>query len=323
MPFSTSLTRLLRIEHPVILAPMGFVSGGALAGAVSAAGGFGIIGGGYADPDWLEREFAAAGNQRVGCGFITWALAERPASLDLALSYHPAAIMLSFGNAAPFLPKIKKAGLLVICQVQHFAQARAVLMEGADIVIAQGTEAGGHGGGRSTLPLVPAVVDMVAKSGRSVPVVAAGGITDGRGLAAALTLGADGVLMGTRFYVASEALASLGAKNRVVAASGDDTLRTTVFDLARGYQWPREYTGRAVRNRFAEAWHGHEDALTANDGERARYAEAAARGDADIAVVFAGEGIDLVHAIEPAATILAHVIHEAEAAIARTASIHR
>ena len=306
-----------------MLAPMGFVSGGALAGAVSAAGGFGIIGGGYADPDWLEREFAAAGNQRVGCGFITWALAERPASLDLALSYHPAAIMLSFGNAAPFLPKIKKAGLLAICQVQHLAQARAVLMEGADIVIDQGTEAGGHGGGRSTLPLVPAVVDMVAKSGRSVPVLAAGGITDGRGLAAALTLGADGVLMGTRFYVASEALASLGAKNRVEAASGDDTLRTTVFDLARGYQWPQEYTGRAVRNRFAEAWHGHEDALTANDGERARYAEAAARGDADIAVVFAGEGIDLVHAIEPAATILAHVIHEAEAAIARTASIHR
>ena len=323
MPFSTSLTRLLRIEHPVILAPMGVVSGGALAGAVSAAGGFGIIGGGYADPDWLEREFAAAGNQRVGCGFITWALAERPASLDLALSYHPAAIMLSFGNAAPFLPKIKKAGLLAICQVQHLAQARGVLMQGADVIIAQGTEAGGHGGGRSTLPLVPAVVDMVAKSGRSVPVVAAGGITDGRGLAAALTLGADGVLMGTRFYVASEALASLGAKNRVVAASGDDTLRTTVFDLARGYQWPREYTGRAVRNRFAEAWHGHEDALTANDGERARYGEAAARGDADIAVVFAGEGIDLVLAIEPAATILAHVIHEAEAAITRTASIHR
>ena len=174
MPFSTSLTRLLRIEHPVILAPMGFVSGGALAGAVSAAGGLGIIGGGYADPDWLEREFAAAGNPPVGCGFITWALMERPASLDLALSYRPAAIMLSFGNAAPFLPKIKKAGALAICQVQHLAQARTVLMEGADIIVAQGTEAGGHGGGRSTLPLVPAVVDMVAKSGRSVPVVAAG-----------------------------------------------------------------------------------------------------------------------------------------------------
>lgn len=323
MAFDTRLTRLLGIEHPVILAPMGFIAGGALAGAVSAAGGFGIIGGGYAYPDWLEREFGAASNQRVGCGFITWALAERPASLELVLSYHPAAIMLSFGDAAPFLPKIKKAGALAICQVQHLAQARKVLMEGADIIVAQGTEAGGHGGGRSTLPLVPAVVDMVAKSGRSVPVVAAGGITDGRGLAAALMLGAGGVLMGTRFYVASEALASTGQKDLVVAASGDDTLRTTVFDLARGYQWPPEYTGRAVRNRFAEAWHGREDALTANDGERARYAEAAARGDPDIAVVFAGDGIDLIHAIEPAATILARVIRGAETAIARTASIRR
>jgi len=109
----------------------------------------------------------------------------------------------------------------------------------------------------------------------------------------------------------------------MVAASGDDTLRTTVFDLARGYNWPQQYTGRAVRNRFADAWHDHEDALTANAGERARYAEAAERGDADIAVVFAGEGIDLIHAIEPAATIFAHVIHGAEAAIARTASVHR
>ena len=90
MAISTSLTKRLGMEHPVILAPMGFVSGGALAAAVCAGGGFGIIGGGYADPDWLEREFALAGNCPVGCGFITWALAKRPATLDLALSHHPA-----------------------------------------------------------------------------------------------------------------------------------------------------------------------------------------------------------------------------------------
>src|SRR5438067_9493157 len=221
--------------------------------------------------------------------------AGRPAALDIALQHQPAAIMLSFGDAAPFLPTIKRAGVLAICQVQSLAQARAVLRDGADIIVAQGTEAGGHGGGRAILALVPAVVDLVAGAGHRVPVVAAGGITDGRGLAAALMLGADGVLMGTRFYVASESLAAAGAKTRVVAASGDDTLRTTVFDLARGYNWPQEYTGRAVRNRFADAWHGLEDALVQNDAERARYAEAAARGDADIAVVFAGEGIDLVH----------------------------
>jgi nitronate monooxygenase len=317
MAIVTNLTQRLGIEHPILLAPMGFVAGGALAAAVSAAGGFGMIGGGYADPDWLEREFTAAGACRVGCGFITWALAERPAALDVALQHQPAAIMLSFGDAAPFLPKIKRAGVLAMCQVQSLAQARAVLRDGADIIVAQGTEAGGHGGGRSTLPLVPAVVDLVAGAGRRVSVVAAGGITDGRGLAAALMLGADGVVMGTRFSVASESLASPGAKARVVAASGDETLRTTVFDIARGYTWPKVYTGRAVRNRFAEAWHGREDALARDEAARTRYAEAAAQGDADIAVVFAGEGMDLIHAVEPAAAILARVIREAEAALAR------
>jgi nitronate monooxygenase len=317
MALSTRLTQRLGVVHPVMLAPMGFVSGGALAAAVGGAGGFGIIGGGYADPDWLEREFAAAGNQSVGCGFITWALAERPGALEVALRYRQAAVMLSFGDTAPFLPRIKSAGALAICQVQSLAQARAVLVQGADIIVSQGTEAGGHGGSRSTLPLVPAVVDLVAASDRDVPVVAAGGITDGRGLAAALVLGADGVLMGTRFYAASEALASSAGKARVVAASGDDTLRTTVFDIARGYDWPQEYAGRAVRNRFSDTWHGREAALARDDAERARYAEAAARGDADIAVVFSGEGIDLVRTVEPATANLARVISEAEAALAR------
>jgi nitronate monooxygenase len=147
--------------------------------------------------------------------------------------------------------------------------------------------------------------------------VAAGGIADGRGLAAALMLGADGVLMGSRFYVACESLASPGAKARVVAASGDDTLRTSVFDIARGYNWPAEYTGRAVRNRFSAAWHRREDALARDENERARYADSAVGGDADVAVVFAGEGIDLIHTVEPAARIVDRVIREAEAALAR------
>jgi nitronate monooxygenase len=125
------------------------------------------------------------------------------------------------------------------------------------------------------------------------------------------------VLMGTRFYVASESLAAPGAQAQVVAASGDETLRTTVFDIARGYTWPQGYTGRAVRNRFSEAWHGREDALARDEAARACYDEAAARGDADTAVVFAGEGIDLIHGVEPAAAILARVIREAEGALAR------
>lgn len=318
MTLRTRLTDQLNIRHPVLLAPMGYVAGGALAAAVSAAGGLGLIGGGYAEADWLERELAAAGNQRVGCGFITWALAERPGTLDIALGHAPAAVMLSFGDASPFIPRIKKTGALAICQIQSLGQARAVLDQGADIIVAQGTEAGGHGGLRSTLPLVPAVVDLVAASGRAVPVVAAGGIADGRGLAAALMLGADGVLMGSRFYAAEESLAPPAGKARVAAGSGDDTVRTRVFDIVRNRDWPPEYTGRALRNRFTAAWHGREAALTeAAAGENKRYAAAAAGGDVDTAVIFTGEGIDLMDAVEPAGAILERVMADAEAALAR------
>jgi nitronate monooxygenase len=319
MALRTRLTERLGIRHPVLLAPMGFVSGGALAAAVSAAGGLGLIGGGYADAEWVDHEFAAAGNQRVGCGFITWAMARRPAALDEAMRHAPAAVMLSFGEAAPFIPRIKKAGAFVICQVHSVRQARQVLGEGADVIVAQGTEAGGHGGGvRSTFPLVPAVADMVAQSGLDVLVVAAGGIADGRGLAASLMLGADGALIGTRFLAATESLAAPAAKARVVSASGDDTLRTKVFDIVRGYDWPAEFCGRALVNRFSRTWHGQEEALTtAGAGERGRYAAAAAAGDVDTAVVFAGEGADLIHDIEPAGVILNRTVAEAEAALAQ------
>lgn len=317
MALRTRLTEKLGIRHPVLLAPMGYVAGGALAAAVSAAGGLGLIGGGYAEAEWLEREFAAAGNQRIGCGFITWALARQPAALDLALRHSPAAVMLSFGEAAPFIARIKGAGALAICQVQSLAQARIALAEGADIIVAQGTEAGGHGGRRATLPLVPAIADLGA--GRAAIVVAAGGIADGRGLAAALMLGADGVLMGTRFYAAEEALGAPAVKARLAAVGGDDTLRTTVFDIVRGRDWPAEFTGRAIGNRFSAAWHGREGALaSAGEAERARYAAAAEAGDPETTVAFAGEGIDLIGAIEPAGAILERVVREAEAALARS-----
>jgi len=318
MTLRTPLTEKLGIRHPVLLAPMGGVSGGALAAAVSAAGGLGLIGGGYADPEWVEREFAAAGNLRVGCGFITWSLALRPETLDHALDHAPAAIMLSFGDASPFIPRIKAAGALVICQIQSVRQAREVLELGADVIVAQGTEAGGHGGQRATFPLVPAVVDLVASARRNVPVVAAGGIVDGRGLAAALMLGADGVLMGTRFYASEESLAMLAAKARVVAHGGDETVRTTIFDIARGYDWPASFTGRALVNRFTATWHGREEALEREAAaERARYAKAATSGDFDTAVIFSGEGIDMIHSIEPARVIVERLVADAEAALAR------
>ena len=170
---------------------------------------------------------------------------------------------------------------------------------------------------RATLPLVPAVVDAVAASGRDVPVVAAGGIADGRGVAAALMLGAAGVMMGTRFHAAEESLLPRPAKMRIVKGSGDNTLRTKIFDIAAGGDWPQEYTGRVLPNRFSEEWRGREAMLVADPTELVRYAEARAANDFDTAVIHAGEGIDLIHAIEPAGEILARVVAEAETALAQ------
>ena len=317
MALQTRLTQRLGIRHPILSAPMGSTAGGALAAAVSAAGGLGLIGGGAAHPKWVEDQFAAAGNQRVGCGFITWCLAERPGSLDLALAHSPAAMMFSFGDASPFIPKVKAAGIPVICQVQTVAMARAAIELGADILIAQGAEAGGHGGRRATFPLVPAVVDEAERSGREVLVVAAGGIADGRGLAAALMLGADGVLIGTRFHVAEELLATAATKARIVGASGDATVRTHVFDIARDNPWPVEFTGRGLANPFTEAWHGREAALKADAAAKAQYNEAFDGQDLDTAVVWASEGIDLIQEIEPAGAIVPRIVAEAEAALAR------
>ena len=199
----TALTRLLGIEHPILLAPMGSAAGGKLAAAVTNAGGLGLIGSGYANVDAIRKELTEAGNARVGIGFILWALERNPSALDVALDARPAAVMLSFGDPTPFTDRIREAGCKIICQVQTLAQAREAAAAGADIIIAQGRDAGGHSGmTRGTMGLVPAVVDAVAP----IPVVAAGGIADGRGLAAALALGAAGVSMGTRFTASRESL---------------------------------------------------------------------------------------------------------------------
>src|SRR5690349_3074345 len=154
---------------------MGSAAGGRLAAAVTNAGGLGLVGSGYANADTIRKELAEAGNARVGIGFILWALEKNPGALDVALDAKPAAVMLSFGDPTPFAGRIRQAGCRIICQVQTLAQAREAAAAGADIIIAQGRDAGGHSGmTRGTIGLVPAVVDAVAP----IPVVAAGGIAD-------------------------------------------------------------------------------------------------------------------------------------------------
>ena len=253
MPVSTRLTELLGVRHPILLAPMDLVSGGRLAAAVSRAGGFGMVGGGYGDEDWLAREMDAAGDARVGVGFITWSMAKKPRVLDLALERRPPAVMLSFGDVRPHAERIRRTGATLICQVQTLEQAREALEAGADVLVAAGAEGGGHGVARGTFTLVPAVADLARGA---VSVVAAGGVADGRGLAAALMLGADGVLVGTRFYATQEAAGFQAAKERIVAASGDRTVRGILFDIARRSIWPTPFTGRVLRTTSPSAGAG-------------------------------------------------------------------
>ena len=139
MPIRNRLTQVLGIEHPILLAPMDLISGGKLAAAVTHAGGLGLLGGGYGDGDWIEREWTRAGNARIGCGFITWSLAKHRELLDGVLAHQPAAVMLSFGDPRPFAPAIHSAGAKVICQVQTVAQAEAAREAKADVIVAQGT----------------------------------------------------------------------------------------------------------------------------------------------------------------------------------------
>ena len=309
MSIRTPLTERLGLEHPVILAPMAFVSGGKLAAAIGRAGGLGLIGGGYAEGDWLETQLAAAGNQPVGVGFITWSLARNPDLLRVALDHRPRAIFLSFGDVRPFAPEIARAGVPMICQVQTLADARIALGEGAAVLVAQGTEAGGHGSSRSTMALVPEVVDAAGE----VPVAAAGGIVDGRGLAAALMLGAAGAVCGTAFFAASESLAHPNAKTRAVAASGDETVRDSLFDVLRGRDWPGRYTNRTLRNAYHGDWADKPERLRAEIEEQRRlYGIAQEAGDMDVAATIIGEGVGLVHGVEPGEAILARMVAQAE-----------
>jgi nitronate monooxygenase len=213
--------------------------------------------------------------------------------------------MLSFGDPRPFAEKIRRSGAKLICQVQSLAIARQALEAQPDVLVAQGTEAGGHGGERSLFALLPAVRDLAADK----PILAAGGIADRRGFEAALALGAAGVLVGTRFSASNEALTAPPAKKRIVEASGDATVRTTVFDVVRNFDW-RGITGRALRNRFTDTWHGREHELVANrDAEVAKYWKAVERQDFDTALIFAGEAVDLIDSVLPAAEIVRRIVH--------------
>ena len=293
---------------------MGGSAGGALAAAVSRGGGFGMVGGG--DRQWLDRELpiaAADAGGPWGVGFLTWSAT--PALIERALEYGPSAVMLSFGDPSPFTQIVRKAGVALILQVTDLREAQQAVDLGADVIVAQGTEAGGHGArrGRSTLPFVPVVVDLAG----SVPVLAAGGITDGRGIAAVLALGAAGALIGTRFQASAESLADPATVTAIVAGNGEDTERSAVLDIVRGSRWPGAYTARTLGHPYLDRWRGREAELAEDPEARQDYQRDVERGVIPPLPVWAGEGIDLISDAPSATDLVTTLAAQAEEALAR------
>ena len=307
---------------------MAFASGGELSAACAKAGALGLIGGAYGDVDFTAREYSLAADlladapealARIGCGFITWRMEEDRSALDWLLdqAHKPAAIMLSFGDPRRIGKDITARDIPLICQIQTMAQLPDAVEAGASVIVAQGGEAGGHGmnalDGRSTFTLVPEIADWLAEHAPEVILLAAGGVADGRGLAAALALGADGALVGSRLWASEESLAPSPAIERAIEADGDGSARSKTFDILREKNWPAEFDFRALRNRLHRDWEGRLEQLLASPGEAiADYKAGVAAGDYDRAHVTVGEGTGLIRRLGSAAEIVKAISEEAQ-----------
>lgn len=316
----TAFTERLGVRVPVLNAPMTPHAGGALARAVSASGAFGMFG---------FDEDESAGDIRAqlallalpsplpfGIGLVAWVLEKRPELLELALEARPALVSISFGDPAPYVERLHAAGILVGAQVQNRASAQSALDAGVDILVAQGTEAGGHTGSVGTLPLLQLVLEMTDR-----PVIAAGGIVTGRGLAAVLAAGAAGAWIGTPFLVASESRTPARAQARIIASDETQTIYTSVYDRAQRKGWTSEFRGRAIRNAFAEEWNGREDELMQTPSALTAYGEARKAGDYSRAHIYAGQSIGAVNGIRPAAEIVTELETGAIAALERAVAL--
>ena len=310
----THLTEQWGLRYPILGAPMAGTAHGKLARAITKAGGLGQVGTSSETPiEYLEEEASIArgdDDSRFGIGLMIWALERRPELFEAAIAARPFLLSMSFGSPGPYVERAHSAGILVVTQVNTVAAAREAEAAGVDVVVAQGTEAGGHTGFVSTLPLLQGVLDAV-----SVPVLAAGGIATARGLAAVLAAGAHGAWVGTAFLVSTEAGNTPAVRQRVLSAAESDTIHTHAFDDVQRVPWPDQYPGRALRNRFAEEWHGRSKGLT--DEAHAEYDRARSRGDYDVAVVYAGEASGLIQQERSTAEIVQEIGEDAETLLRR------
>jgi nitronate monooxygenase len=313
----TRFTEMFGLTHPLMSAPMALHSGGTLAAAVSAAGGLGSFGGTHPakGPDWMHSEIATIRSRTdrpFAIGFITPFLPFTAPLFEAALAERPAAVAFSFADPDPWIAQCKDAGARAICQVQNYADADRAVASGADILVAQGTEAGGHTGTMSLLPFLAGVSARYP----DVPVLAAGGIADGRTLAAALIAGADGAWLGTAFLATPEALEVDDVHKRLIIESdGTDTVFTRAYDIMSGLPWPASIGERVRRNRFTDEWSERERELR---DRRPELAEAAAANPSDAPAgletreVLYGQSAGFVNRIRPAAEVVRTISAEAE-----------
>jgi NAD(P)H-dependent flavin oxidoreductase YrpB (nitropropane dioxygenase family) len=323
----TRFCRDLGIDHPILSAPLGGgTAGPELAAAVCDAGGLGFLGMGGLPARAIRehiRETRRRTSKPFGAGLLLPLL--EGGEVEACVEERVPVLLLFWGDVAPHVEKAKRAGIRVFAQVGSVDEARAAAAAGVDAIVAQGYEAGGHVRGNTSLvTLIPAVCEAVAP----LPVIAAGGIATGRGLVAALGLGAEAVLMGTRFVASDESRAADEYKQRIVRARAEDTVHTMLFDIG----WP-DAAHRVIRNKAIDEW---EAAGRPPSGQRPgegtiigqmrignqmtdvpRYfvgsPMAGFQGDLDYTVLYAGESCGLVNDIKPAAAIVRDVVAEAEA----------
>jgi nitronate monooxygenase len=291
------------LQHPVMSAPMAMHSGGTLAAAVSAVGGMGSFGGTHMTEgsDWVRAQVALVRNRTdrpFAIGFITPFLPFTEGHFQAALDARPDAIALSFSDPGEWARRVKDAGLRLMCQVQTYVDADLALEAGADVLVAQGTEAGGHTGTMSLLPLLAGIAERHPQ----VTLLAAGGMSSGRTLAAALLAGADGAWLGTAFLATPEAI-EVGDDYRaaIVASDGGDTVFTRAYDIASGAPWPTAIGARVRRDAFTEEWAEREADLR-------QHSQSVMPGSP----VYVGQSARFVNVVRPAATVVQLLSDEAE-----------
>jgi NAD(P)H-dependent flavin oxidoreductase YrpB (nitropropane dioxygenase family) len=310
----TPVCDLLQIPHPIVLGGMAGATSVPLVAAVSNAGGLGTLGLARTPAEQIPKDIGAireATNAPFGVNFLLF-VAHEPA-IDAALNARPPVFSAAWARADQDLRALfgraHEAGSQVMYMVGTVPEALRAKAAGADVIVAQGTEGGGHVGWMASLAVLPMIVDAVGPT----PVLAAGGIADGRGLAAALALGAQGALLGTRFLATQEAPLHPNFKQAVLDSDGHDTVLTEIPDIARANVWPGAMA-RARRNAFIERWAGREWELRARQPEVTAAVERAREtGDMDNAALLIGQDAGLIHDIPPAGEIVERLVAEAEA----------